>query len=211
MGCGWRRLVKWGEKRRVMHRLVGKRNGNSFIILKIGAYQKKRKGTSWLCFRTVGIKHVWVKGTEISWMKILLNSLSSKLSLPTVSVCQAVLVHLKQPRDTLSESIHPWIWSHRGTISPASETQPLLHETRLLFNSSEQQAESRKWRIMSPLETANYTCVDIVLNFPVIIGYTVLCVLLVLRFSSGFILGCSLCYAEMWENLFQHQLHPAFL
>lgn len=126
-------------------------------------------------------------------------------------VCQAVLVHLKQPRDTPSESIHPWIWSHRGTISPASETQPLLHETRLLFNSSEQQAESRKWRIMSPLETANYTCVDIVLNFPVIIGYTVLCVWLVLRFSSGFILGCSLCYAEMWENLFQHQLHPAFL
>lgn len=64
---------------------------------------------------------------------------------------------------------------------------------------------------MSPLETANYTCVDLVLNFPVIIGYTVLCILPVLRFSCGFILGCSLRYAEMWESLIQHQLCPAYL
>lgn len=127
--------------------------------------------------------------------------LSNKLPFPHFCVCQAVLTHLKQPSDTPTESVCLWIWSHRGTISPASETQPFLHETQLLFNSSEQQAEGRKLRIMSLLETANYTSVDLVLNFPVIIGYTVLCILPVLKFSSGFILGCSLCYAEMWESL----------
>lgn len=123
-------------------------------------------------------------------------------------VCQSVLAHLKQPRDTPSESVYPWIWSQRGAISPAPETQPFFHETQLLFNSSEQQAEGRKWRIMSPLETANYTSVDLVFNFPVIIGYTILCILLVLRFSSGFILGCSLFYVEVRERPFSTPTAP---
>ena len=137
---------------------------------------------------------------------------SNNLPFPTISMFfQAALAHLKQPSGIPSESICLWILSHRETFSPATETQHFLHETYLLFNSSEQQAEGRKWRIMSPLESANYTCVDLVLNFPVIIGYTVSCVLPMLRFCSGFILGCSLCYAEMWESLVQHHLCPAFL